>query len=323
MYISFSAAKELIIPALKKKGFSPDESEIIYSTLLWAQKRGSSQGFNKLFGWRFDKNPSAASPKIIKSTPTSLQIDAGLNSNILAVNLAVDEILKNTSAGSVNVAGINNADNSCGALGYYAEKLAQNNFVSIIMAAADPGVSAFGGTRPIFGTNPISISVPSEPHPIILDMSTAALTWGDLIKYHTAGKPLPEGVAFDDQGQPTTDPEKAMDGWVATFDRSYKSSGLALMIQILAGPMVGSIYSPDFNHCQYGTLIIALKSDTFGDASLFSTRIKELLNDVKSTDKDIFAPGEQGFRRSAAADARGQIEIEDGLYRKINEFLEK
>jgi len=194
------------------------------------------------------------------------------------------------------------------------------------MSAADPGVVPFGGSKSAYGTNPISIAVPTKTDPLLLDMSVAGLTWGDLVSADIEGKQLPEGYAYDETGKPTTDPKKAMDGSVTTFDKSFKGSGLALMIQILAGPLVGSIYNLDYNQCQYGSLIIVLNPKKFGGKEVFIEKVQDMISQVKSVDKaegfdEIAMPGELGYRKYQMNMQSEEIEVADELIKKMRGFV--
>ena len=45
-----------------------------------------------------------------------------------------------------------------------------------------------------------------------MDMATAAFAWFGVIEAKTAGRPLPEGVAQDAEGRPTTVPDEVLNG---------------------------------------------------------------------------------------------------------------
>lgn len=321
MEIKIADALDLSRKVLNKYGYTDEESKIISKSLIWAQKRGSTQGLNKLFGWKIQKPPNAKNPFVEKDDQGSMLINAGLGNHILACDFAVKKLFEQITNTSIFMVGVKNTDNSAGALGYYTEQIAMTGYVAIMLSAADPGVVAHGGKSPVLGTNPISISVPTKDDPLLLDMSTAALTWGDLIKYDYESKPLPEGLAFDNQGSPTTDPKKAMEGFVTTFDKSYKSSGLALMIQILAGPLVGSIYSKDYNFCQYGSLIIAINPAAFGDKDSFLEKVVSLVKEIKESGNQVVMPGERGYQKAEEATKKDSLEISPELFSRINEYL--
>src|SRR5258707_14417648 len=57
---------------------------------------------------------------------------------------------------------------------YYVEMIAKHGLVAIHTASSSPLVAPPGGIRPVLGTNPIAIAVPSSRGPIVLDMGTSA-----------------------------------------------------------------------------------------------------------------------------------------------------
>jgi LDH2 family malate/lactate/ureidoglycolate dehydrogenase len=326
MNINYREITDLSNRVLQKHGYTTEEAEQITSMLLWAEKRGSSQGFSKLFGWRIKKELTAKIPIIEKNNGNMTLINAEQNSHIVACNLGVSELLKNMKDSYSCTVGIKNAVNSAGALGYYTEQIANAGYIAIMMSAADPGVAPYGGSQAVYGTNPISISIPSEPNPIILDMSIANLTWGDLIHAQDTNQKLPEDSAFDENGNTTQDPQEAMDGCVKTFDNGHKGSGLALMIQILAGPLVGSVYAVKHEDCQYGSLIIAINPEFFGNREAFINNVKHMISEIKGTQKaegfnEISMPSESSYRNAKLADKSQSVNISDELFEKITTFL--
>jgi LDH2 family malate/lactate/ureidoglycolate dehydrogenase len=324
--IAFDEITQLSIKVLQKYGYTTNEAQEITNLLLWAEKRGSSQGFSKLFGWRIKKELEAKSPSIEKNTGNMTLINANQNSHIVACNLGVTELLKNMKSSYSCTIGVKNAVNSCGALGYYTEQIANAGYVGIMISAADPGVAPYGGTQAVFGTNPLSIAIPYKPHPILLDMSTANLTWGDLLKAEKEGIQLPKDSAYDIEGNFTTDPTKAMDGCVMSFDKSFKGSGLSLMIQILAGPLIGNKYSINHIDCQYGSLLMAINPAFFGTDNSLEVELKKMVSEIKNSRKDsktseILLPGELGYRNPDKLNNQEYLEINDALYEQIIDYL--
>lgn len=116
-----------------------------------------------------------------------------------------------------------------------------------------------GAKQAIFGTNPICISIPAANGPITMDMATSAYAWFGVLEAKTAGTPLPEGVAMDSAGIDTTDPSKVFDGGaLKVFDDSHKASALALMVELLAGPLVGAAIIDKLEERNWGNLVLAL-----------------------------------------------------------------
>jgi LDH2 family malate/lactate/ureidoglycolate dehydrogenase len=86
---------------------------------------------------------------------------------------------------------------------YYVEMIAKHGLVAIHTAASSPLVAPPGGIRPVLGTNPIAIAVPSSRGPIVLDMGTSAYMMTEVMLRQRLGELLPEGVALGPGGEPT------------------------------------------------------------------------------------------------------------------------
>ena len=79
---------------------------------------------------------------------------------------------------------------------YYVEMIAKHGLVAIHTASSSPLVAPPGGIRPVLGTNPIAIAVPSSRGPIVLDMGTSAYMMTEVMLRERLGELLPEGVAL-------------------------------------------------------------------------------------------------------------------------------
>src|SRR6476620_2919062 len=81
--------------------------------------------------------------------------------------------IKQTAAHGIALVSVTDAWMS-GRGAYYVEMIAKHALVAIHTAASPRLVAPPGGTRPVLGTNPIAIAVPSSRGPIVLDMGTSA-----------------------------------------------------------------------------------------------------------------------------------------------------
>ena len=106
-----------------------------------------------------------------------------------------------------------------------------------------PSVIPAGGKKALFGTNPIAFGWPRNGRsPMIFDMATSVMARGEVGVAARDGHTLPEGVGVDAQGNPTTDPNEILKGALMTFG-GYKGSSLSMMVELLAGAMVGESFS--------------------------------------------------------------------------------
>ena len=154
-------------------------------------------------------------------------------------------------------------------------------------------------------------------------MSTATTSYFGLVEAQTAGRSIPADFAYDNQGNPTTDPQKAIAGAIRSFDRSYKGSGLALVGEILAGPLVGAAFCGiGDSKGNWGHLIFAIDPEILIDRDKFVSNVSEIIQKVKSTKKlpgvdEIFVPGEKESLLTRQRKESGLIEVEDNLLAEL------
>jgi delta1-piperideine-2-carboxylate reductase len=123
------------------------------------------------------------------------------------------------------------------------EPLAQEGLVAFAATSNHAWVAPAGGTRPLFGTNPIAFGWPRLGKlPFVFDFATSATARGEIELRQRAGDPIPDNWAVDRAGKPTTDPNEALSGALITFG-GHKGSALAAMVELIAGPLIGDLTS--------------------------------------------------------------------------------
>ena len=133
------------------------------------------------------------------------------------------------------------------------EALAERGLVGFAFVAAMSYVAPAGGTRPLYGTNPMSFAWPrgeGRP-PLCFDQASSASERGEIMIHQRDGKPIPEGWGIDTDGNPATDPAAALAGAQLRFG-GYKGASLALMIELLAGALVGDLFSFEASEVDHG-----------------------------------------------------------------------
>ena len=323
MKIALTTLVELATLAIRSYGYDEDETKIILVVLLYAQLRGNNQGLVKLVGKGIPKDPDAGPITVVKETKLSAVLNGNRNMAMLVLKKAADLAVQRAREHGFGVVGTNNTNTSSGAIGYYARAIAEEGFLAFVFAGSSNTVTTNGSYEPLFGTNPLAFAVPSTTGPIVLDMATAAIANYGLLEASIAGRTIADDIAYDMNGNPTTDPVAAMKGAIRPFDRGHKGAGLLLMIEILTGPLVGAAFAglQDIGIGQ-GHFVYALDIELLADHTAFDTQVSHLVQRVKNAKKlpgvgEIFVPGEQGNRRSARVSASGKIELETNLYREL------
>jgi L-2-hydroxycarboxylate dehydrogenase (NAD+) len=327
MKIKVSELKKMVEVILKKYNYDQTEIEIISSVLMYAQLRGNNQGIVKLISPKFIKNSNAGEIEMTERTKLSALINGNHNSGMVVLKKAIDKAVEMAKEHGFGIVGVNNTNSSTGAIGYYANEIAKQGLMGFVFAGSPETVNAHGSFEPIFGTNPLSIGVPSDGDPVVLDMATASMAYFGLIEAATAGKKIPEGIAYDKYGNLTTDPNLALDGAIRPFDKSYKGAGLAMMVEILTGPLVAASFTGiGDTETNWGNLVYVIDPNLLVDVKTFKSQVSQMVEKVKSTKKlpgvdEIFVPGEMGNKLTKQCLESDEIEVEDNLLNKIKEIF--
>jgi LDH2 family malate/lactate/ureidoglycolate dehydrogenase len=165
-------------------------------------------------------------------------------------------------------------------------------------------MAPWGGIDKLVGLNPIGIGIPAgEETPLVLDFAFGATAHGRMQVYQQKGIPIPEGWAFDEEGRPTTDIEKALAGLVQPIGM-YKGIGLAMAAGILSTLLSGAGYGTESGNMvdgpipgRDGQFYLALNIAAFEDVPTFKARMDKIIREYRDTRlapgaKRVFVPGE-------------------------------
>ena len=211
----------------------------------------------------------------------------------VAADIGIKQAIKNAKKTGIGLVGIKNSGHY-GLSGYYAEQAVKKNLIVFCFTNAPPAIAPHGAKKSLFGTNPICFGTPtSSKVPFILDTSVSVINRGKIRVAARTGKKIPEGVALDKFGKPTTDAKKALAG-VQLPIAGFRGSGLAWMVDILSGVFTGGNHGgkvkdpfDDFSGPQnIGHLFFIMKPNLF--VGNYSERIKENIKRVKQLSKFTF-----------------------------------
>jgi LDH2 family malate/lactate/ureidoglycolate dehydrogenase len=294
--LSVMEARDLAEGALRGIGYDAGEARIVADHVVDAALCGYEySGLAKILNipdaahFKQPRRPM----KVLRETDVSLALDGGNNVGMLVLYHAAEAAIRKAAAHGIALVSVTEAWMS-GRSAYFVEMIAKAGLVAIHTAASGPMVAPPGGAKPVLGTNPIAIAIPSEREPIVLDIGTSAYMMTELMLRERLGELLPEGVAIGPGGEPTLDPTLARRGALLPFG-GYKGFGLALMIQALG--LLGGAERDD----DPGYLFIAFRPDLLGPEDVFRRRVRQLIAHIKATPRqagvdDIRIPSERSFR---------------------------
>ena len=296
----------------KRHKLSFEHAKICADALINAELVGApSHGLSrlKMYCDRINKKVINPKPKIkIKKISQSItQIDANNSIGFVAADIGIKKAISNAKKTGIGLVGIKNSGHY-GLSGYYAEQAVKKNLITMCFTNAPPAIAPHGAKKSLFGTNPICFGTPTASKiPFILDTSVSVINRGKIRVAARTNKKIPEGVALDKFGKPTTDAKKALAG-VQLPIAGFRGSGLAWMVDILSGVLTGGNHGgkvkdpfDDFSGPQnIGHLFIAIKPNLF--IGNYNQRIKENIKRIKRLPKikgvkEILYPGQNKHRR--------------------------
>lgn len=206
--VPISILESNIKKLLMKQGHSSQHSDTITKTLMYAELRGNNQGIVKLITNGLLPSSDQRPTEIVYDTPISSKINGNQNIGMVVVAECVDRAIAKTKLVGVGIVGCSNYSSATGALGHWSKIITENNYIGICMSQCPEYMAPYGSYEPIFGTNPISIGLPTlnQASPVVLDMATSTCALYHLIAAEQENKTIASDLAYDQNGQITTDP---------------------------------------------------------------------------------------------------------------------
>ena len=304
--------KSIIKKIFIKHKLSNEHANVCTNAIINAELVGaSSHGVSrvKMYCDRIKKKLINPQPKIkFKKISNSIfHVDANNGMGFISADKAIKKAIYCAKKTGFSLVGIKNSSHY-GLSGYYAEQAVKKNLIALCFTNAPPAIAPYGSRKAFFGTNPVCFGAPSGSKvPFIFDASVSKINRGKIRYAAKINKKIPLGSALDKKGQPTTDPNKALQG-VQLPISGFVGSGLAWIVDILSGVITGGNHAgkvkdpfDDFSGPQnVGHLFIVFKPNLF--VKDYNKRIKENIRLVKKLPKikgtsDILYPGQNKFQR--------------------------
>ncbi|BHH82019.1 ureidoglycolate dehydrogenase [Desulforhopalus sp. 52FAK] len=300
--------RTLVSKKLVDAGLNGSDADIVADVLVHADLRGvRSHGIirtehyvQRLKAGSLNKNPTF-NFKQLRPGAGLLDADDGMGHS--ACLEAMDHACELAKASGIAMVGVENGSH-CGALSYFIMRALERGMIGMAVTHTDKCVAPYGGSKPFFGTNPIAFGFPTQKHdPVILDMATSNTAFGKILHAKEQNSKIPDDWAIDGEGKPTTDPHKVEALLPFGGPKGY---GIALMIDVLTGVLLGAQYGPHIT-AMYGdydkprklaSTMIAIDPTTFRTLEEFSAQMDAMIDDLHAQQpgpghEKVMVPGER------------------------------
>ncbi len=320
--------KRLSVDILTRNRTSTPNAESVAEALVAAQIDGhAGHGLSRLPSYAAQamsgKVKGFAEPVADRAGAAAVRIDAGYGFAFPALDLARRELRRIVPDTGIAAATIHRSHHF-GAAGRHVELLAEDGLIGLVLGNSPKAIAPWGGTKGVFGTNPIAFAAPMGPMqpPLLIDLSLSKVARGKIMVAAKKGEPIPEGWALDADGEPTTDAEAALNGTMIPMGDA-KGAALVLMVEILAAALTGanfgyeasSFFTADGDPPGVGQTLIALDPVALSGGA-FQDRLSALVQTILDQE-GARLPGTRRLKNRAEAVREG-IRVPDTLMAELN-----
>lgn len=330
--LTLAQARELAQDILRSNGFSEPQVQAVSATVLAGERDGcASHGLYRVLGCvsslKAGKVVADAAPEVFDQAPALVRVDAKGGFSQLAFQAGLPVLVEKARQCGIAALAINRCVHFS-ALWVEIEALTEAGLVAFAFTPSHAWVAPAGGSKPVFGTNPIAFGWPRAGHyPFIFDFATSAIARGEIELHRRAGKPIPLGWGIDPNGQPSTDAEAVMNGAMLTFG-GHKGSALAAMVELIAGPLIGDLTSAESlaydagskSSPYHGELVVVLDPRRFlGDATdEHLARAEALFESIQGQGARL--PSQRRYEARARSAEQG-VQIPQALYDELKALI--
>ncbi|MBP2076913.1 Ldh family oxidoreductase [Oceanobacillus polygoni] len=319
--VQHDVLQRLIHNIFLNAGFEEEDSKTLADHLVLANLRGiDSHGVSRMKTYMDRVRTGMINVgnhyTVHNEYASSCLLDGKNHMGILLATEGIRIAVEKAEKTGIGMVGIRQS-NHCGMLADYVKYAADHDCVALAVTNSPSSIAPWGGKEAFFGTNPFAYGIPTrEEYPIVFDMATSVVARGKIRLAQKNNMKIPIGWAVSKDGEPTDDPNVALDGGTVLPVGGPKGYGLAFFVEVLSsiltgasfGPHLGSLY---LNEQQdVGQYFLVFKADLFTDMDTFKTRMSQMIEEVKANPRiegieRIYLPGELEFIQKEKREKEG------------------
>lgn len=309
--IALAAAHALVVSVLTKSDTAPANAVSVADALVAAEADGlASHGLSRVPAYadqaKAGKVNGHAVPELRRTAAGALFVDAKEGFAYPAIAQGLAEAAGMARANGVAGMAVGNSHHF-GAAGYHVEAPASAGFLVLAFGNSPSAIAPWGGSKALFGTNPIAFGCPrAGKPPLVIDLSLSKVARGKIMVAAQKGEAIPEGWALDSEGAPTTDAKKALAGTMLPMGDA-KGAALVLMVELLAAALSASNFGYEASSFfdakgpppRVGQFFLLIDPAKFAGPA-FGPRVEALLGAI-AAQPGTRLPGERRLKLRAAA----------------------
>jgi len=314
--MSLDKIHKLATDTLMGQGCDAENAGAVADVITRAEGDGChSHGLMRLAGYaatlKSGKVNGKARPTVKQLAPAVVQVNGHNGFAPLALKEGRDHLIKAAQTcgiAAMPLIGIHHF----AALWTEVEPVADAGLLGFACTSYKPAVIPAGGSKALYGTNPIAFGWPRKSGPpMVFDQASSVMARGEVMLAAREGHLLPDGVGVDADGIPTNDPNEVLKGALLAFG-AHKGSSIAMMVELLAGGLIGESFSfeaavrdnGDGGPPQGGEFMFAIDPNLMGDAGGWADHAEKLFDKIKEQDGTRL-PGERRHHNRAKSKTEG------------------
>ncbi len=325
--MTVSEVHALAKDTLMKFGADDENASAVADVITMAEQDGChSHGLMRLAGYaatlKSGKVNGKARPTVTQLAPAVVQVNGHNCFAPMALKEGREHLIKAAKTCGVAIMPLIGIHHFA-ALWTEVEPVAEAGLAAFACTSYKPAVIPAGGTKALYGTNPIAFGWPrSGRPPMVFDQASSVMARGEVMLAAREGHELPKGVGVDSDGNPSTDPNEVLKGALLAFG-GHKGSSIAMMVELLAGAMTGESFSfeaaardnGDGGPPQGGEFMMAIDPSLVRGDDDWADHAEKFFDKIKEQDGTRL-PGERRHRNRAASATQG-VEVSQIVLDKV------
>ena len=316
-YVQWELINNFMIDVFKAYGVPEEDAKICADVLLESDRRGiESHGCNRFKPIYLDRIKNGTLlPKteceIVKEGPCTVLMDAHNGMGMVASHKMMEMLIEKAKTNGVAAGAIYNSTHY-GIAGYWTTMAEKAGMIGFTGTNARPSVAPTFGVEPMMGTNPLTVTMPTdEEFPFNFDCATSIVQNGKIEYYERSGKPTPAGLVVTKDGNTMTDSGEILKemrkgncallpvGGMGEETGGYKGYGFVTIVEILSAALAGGPHTKALSgknadgqndFYRLGHFFFVINPEFFAGVDTFKKTSGDILRALRASTK---APGQE------------------------------